>query len=372
MVYKWCKSCASRSCGGNESSHRAQGLIEYRADFVLGGRYGKRLRKLFSVKEDATSFEYVTKADYKRGLFLPQEKSKTLLNELWKAYSVEYVDRYMRGSKEERYRLKAFLELFNQRPLHSICLNDWNKYVSIRLNRSISKNTLNRELTSLKIMFKWAVTNSYLKSNPFDKSKKFKTDTILVRWLNDAEIEGVLNECTKQGDLGLRDILVFALNTGFRKANLEQVTANDILNQRIRATRTKSGKSYEVPISNTLAHLINRLSKNSSGPLLDFNNFRNRFDNVIKDPTITLHTFRHTFAAQCLRRGIPIDRVCAWLGHHSVEFTRKHYGHLCPSQEAVEIELLNLGSKNVSPSVPLEVRDQGRGGETVPVRSTEG
>ncbi len=85
------------------------------------------------------------------------------------------------------------------------------------------------------------------------------------------------------------------------------------------------------------------MSNRPSGPLLDFSSFRKRFRKVVTDPTVSLHTFRHTFAAQCLKRGIPIDRVCSWMGHYSMEFTRVRYGHLCPNQEHIEIQLLNLG-----------------------------
>jgi integrase/recombinase XerD len=198
----------------------------------------------------------------------------------------------------------------------------------------------------VKAMFKWAVANGYIKENPFANAKKFKVENIRIRWLDNSEIPVILTECTKQGDLDLRDILVFALHTGFRKGNLERVTAHDVNNQRISAVRTKSGKAYEVPISNDLGKLLERLMRlRPSGPLLNFKNFRRRFDAVIKDPSVTLHTFRHTFAAQCLKAGVPIDRVCKWLGHHSMEFTRSHYGHLSPNQEQIEINLLNLGGK---------------------------
>lgn len=350
MIYKWCVDCGGRTCY-QEDSHRAARAIQYRADFMLGGRYGKRIRKLFFTKKDAESFEYITLADYKRGTYLPRDTSKTLVNEFIDQYLDKQARVYMKGFKEEEYRLKAFREMFGSRPLNSITQGDWDRYLKTHISDK-AKTTFNRELTSLKTMFKWGVNNSYLKMNPFTNSKKFKEEVIKVRWLNDAEIQNILTECTKQGDLDLRDILVVALNTGFRLANMVHLTANDINNQRIEAKKTKSGKAYQVPINKELANVLNRLiSRHSTGPLLNFSNIKKRFRMVVTDPTVSLHTFRHTFAAQCLKRGIPIDRVCAWMGHHSMEFTRAHYGHLCPSQESIEIELLNLGSsKNIAPS----------------------
>lgn len=345
MIYPWCTQCGDRVCLA-ENSHRASKLVQYRADFMIGGRYGKRIRKLFPTKKDAEAFEYITLADFKRGTFLPSSESKLTYEEFFSRYLELYINRHMKGAKEEEYRLRAFGEMFNHRPIKTLVLNDWNLYVNNRIN-SIGKTTLNRELTSIKTMFNWAIKNKFLSKNPFEDAVKFKEDIIKIRWLDEKEIEAILTKCTIIKDLDLRDILEIALNTGFRKANLETITAHDIINQRIAARRTKSGKEYQVPISQTLGKLLQRLcSTKPTGPLLNFSNFRKRFATLIKDPTITLHTFRHTFAAQCLKKGIPIDRVCSWMGHHSVEFTRKHYGHLCPSQEALEIELLNLGKLN--------------------------
>lgn len=321
---------------------------------MLGGRHGKRIRKLFPTKKDAEAYEYITQADYKRGTFIPSDRSKTTVNEFLEAYTERKIKLYMKGWREEIYRLRTFKDMFGSRSLSSLSMIDWERYLQEKLKTN-SKTSLNRQLTSIKTMFKWGISSGYLKANPFQNAMKFKEEVIKVRWLNDTEISGVLSACTKAKDLDLRDILVVALNTGFRKANLEQFIANDIQNQRVEAKKTKSGKAYQVPINQELANVLQRLmSQRATGPLLNFTNFKRRFKDVVTDKTITLHTFRHTFAAQCLKRGIPIDRVCAWMGHHSVEFTRTHYGHLCPSQEAIEIELLNLGrTATLSPSVPV-------------------
>lgn len=342
MVYQWCTQCLGRDCA-NESSHRAQRLLQYRADFRIGGRFGKRIRKMFDNKKDAEAYQYVTLADFKRGTFLPVDKSPVSFEEFYKDYEEKHIIRHMKGAREEKYRLGSFRAMFNKYPMTQFKLKDWDKYLPV-LEQKNSKVTINRYLTSIKIMFNWAVKNKYIKENPFTEVRKFKVDDVRARWLDDGEIEKILAQCTMQKDLDLRDILVFALNTGFRRANLERVTAHDIFGQRVQATRTKSGKPYDVPINQESATLINRLVlARPSGPLLNFKNFRKRFDAVVTDSSVTLHTFRHTFAAQCLKRGIPIDRVCKWLGHHSMEFTRSRYGHLSPNQEHIEINLLNLG-----------------------------
>lgn len=351
MIYSWCTSCNNRKCM-DEGSHRAQRFINYRADFMLGGRFGKRIRKLFSNKKDAESYEYVTKSDYIRGMFIGSTESNISIKELYDQYEQKKVRLYMKGAEVEIYRLKEFLELFGKRPLSSLKLLDWDTYVNKRSQKGTAQTTINRELTSLKTMLKWAVDNGFIKTNPFEKAKKFKVDNVRIRWLDEKELNDILANCTKNQDLDLRDILEVAANTGFRKGNLERLTAHDIVGNRLQAVKTKSGKAYDIPISSNLATLLQRLV-HKSGPILNFKNFRRRFDAVVKDPTVTLHTFRHTFAAQCLKKGIPIDMVCKWMGHHSMEFTRSHYGHLSPNQEQINIELLNLGSAPTENRTPV-------------------
>lgn len=348
MVYPWCTECLARECPeALANGHRAQRLLQYRADFMVGGRYGKRIRKLFPTKKDAEAFEYVTLADFKRGSFIPAPKSKLLFKDFYLEYKELKIDRYMRGAKAEDYRLKTFREKFLERPLHLFKVSDWDEYVSMRLKDGIAQTTINRELNSVKTMFKWAVEKGHITTNPFKTVQRFKVLNVKVRWLDEKEISKQLQYVLDSGDTDLHDLLVVALNTGFRKANLERLSAHDIVNNRIQAVKTKSGKAYDVPINSVLAEVLKRLiAARPSGPILNFYNFRKRFDRANLFSDVTLHTYRHTFAAQCLKRGIPIDRVCSWLGHHSVEFTRQHYGHLCPNQEAAEINLLNLGATN--------------------------
>ncbi len=343
MVYLWCSTCASRQCL-NEAQHRANKAVGYRADFMLGGQYGKRIRKLFSNKKDAENFEHVTMGDFVRGKFIVSDASKMRFDEFYNVYVSNYINKHTSNPIGERNKLKMFYSLFATRTLNSLSVKDWETYTQKQLDRKINKTSINRYLNTIKSMFNWAVKQKYLISNPLDDAKKFKVHNIRVRWLDDKEIGLYLKRCDELGLFDIKDILIFAMNTGFRKANLERITAHDIMMQRAVALKTKSLKPYDVPINNHFQTVVDRLIKiRPTGPLLNFSNFRKDFRLAIPDETISLHTFRHTFAAQCLKSGIPIDRVCKWLGHHSMEFTRTQYGHLCPNQEAKEIELLNIG-----------------------------
>lgn len=351
-VYKWCTECAVRV---GDDLHK-QHLVQHRADFQLGGRHGVRIRKLFPTKDLADDYERATIIDYKRGLFIPTLglKARLPFSQFADEYFEKHVRLHLKGASAEKYRLRAFKSFWKDKPLHTISANDFTELSYEWLAAGHGKTTVNRKLTSIKAMFQWAVANNYLLKHPFSETKKFKVDNVRVRWLNDSEIETLLHSAVMLKDFGLRDILLVALNTGFRKANLVAMSSKDIISgHRLQATKTKSGNSYDVPINQVLREALLKLCNlRSNGPLLNFTNLRKRWKALIDyaklDTAVTLHTLRHTFAAQCLKRGVPIDVLCKWLGHFSIEFTRVRYGHLCPNKEAELINQVNLGGSNES------------------------
>lgn len=344
MVYKWCPVCAMRADSCHDVNHLAQ--QSYRADFMLGRR---RLRKNFNKKADADSFEIVTKTDYKRGQFLPtvNVRSRTLFPEFLDKYIEEYVKRYMKGFRIEEYRLRHSRKLWASRTIGSLAHEDAEQYVSERVKVDSSQSTINREITSLKVMFKWAKENNYTHASPFDKVRKFKVDGRRVRWLSEQEIDILLEGCRTLKDFDLADFIGVAIFTGFRLENLKTLEERNVLDTVVQALTTKSGKPYDVPLHPALRSILGRLIRlRAPRPLLNTSNLRARWEALIEFTGIkdvTIHTLRHTFAAQQLRAGTPIDVVRKWMGHYSVAFTSAHYGHLCPQREQEYIRNVKLG-----------------------------
>lgn len=361
MIYAFCTACSSREAHcALPDSHRAQSKIVWKADFLLGGRYGNRIRKTFAVgitKKEAEKFERQTITDFEREKITPGSgaKSKTNYMEFLVLYE-NHIRLHMRGAEEEIYRLTHSKDMWKDRPLHTIGANEIEAYIQRRLNDGIKKSTVNREITVLKCAFNWAVKKNYCAQNPCDGVQKFKlTDSIRQRWLTDQEIQLLIDGARVLKDFDLEDLIVVGLNCGFRKDNLERLEAKHILGSRLHAEKTKSGKDYDVPINETLRAKLEKLVRmRAPGRLLNFDNLRRRWDRLIKftgmylpsrNPNnVTIHTLRHTYVAQSLRRGVPIDVVCKWAGHYSMEFTRKHYGHLCPLKEDEYIRQVELGS----------------------------
>jgi len=54
-----------------------------------------------------------------------------------------------------------------------------------------------------------------------------------------------------------------------------------------------------------------------------------------KIPGAHPHRFRHTFAVELLKKGVPMEEVSVLLGHSSVRITEKHYASWVQSRQDI-------------------------------------
>ncbi|MEU1145271.1 tyrosine-type recombinase/integrase [Streptomyces sp. NPDC005863] len=66
-------------------------------------------------------------------------------------------------------------------------------------------------------------------------------------------------------------------------------------------------------------------------------------DAQIYIPTgMSIYSFRHFFASNCLTHGIPITDVAEWMGHRNIAITFKTYRHLMPGSVSRAARILDL------------------------------
>lgn len=74
------------------------------------------------------------------------------------------------------------------------------------------------------------------------------------------------------------------------------------------------------------------------------------------------HQLRHHFATLLLRGGVGIERVQAWLGHHSGAFTLDIYGHLMPDDHEAslrQVEAIFAAALRSAPDGPATAQPGG-------------
>lgn len=211
--------------------------------------------------------------------------------------------------------------------------------VDLSDERGWSPATYNRWQVSLSFVFRVAVDNEKILSNPVSKIKKKTENNGGTRFLSDDEEEILLRYIRKHYPEHIPAFLI-SVHTGIRAGEQFRMQWQDVdFNRRILTIpRTKNGDTRYVDLNETattaLRWLYQRRTKlpwvflNSQGEQL--RSQRDWFDRVLaatKLPNYTWHCNRHTFASRLVMKGVDLRTVGELLGHRTFQMTMR-YAHL--------------------------------------------
>jgi integrase len=135
------------------------------------------------------------------------------------------------------------------------------KYKKERKEKGKSPQTINLELACLKTMFSKAVIWGKATANPVKQVKLFHVNNARVRFLNEEEETRLLAECPAH----LRDLVISALHTGFRRNELLTLQVSDVDFARglvrVQAGYAKNGEGRFVSLTDTVRDVLRRLVK---------------------------------------------------------------------------------------------------------------
>ncbi len=222
-------------------------------------------------------------------------------------------------------------------------------------------HTINFEIGTLRTVLNVAIKWGYLKENPTKQVRKLKVnDAKPVRFLTREECQRLLDACPEN----LRPIYFTFLNSGMRKAELENLEWDDIDFKRRKIMirrkpfwQPKTGER-EIPINQPLYELLADLKKqNHSGVQSDFvfpHRDGTRIKTKLREQLIKIaakagladltkvHTLRHTFASHLVMSGVDLPTVQKLMGHSDIQ-TTMIYAHLAPEHLANAVNKLPYG-----------------------------
>jgi len=299
-------------------------------DLQPGGRLGKRIKRKFDTKREASRFEihikqkFLVNPDYEMPKHDQRRLSEFVM--LW----FDATGKHLTSGIDTKDRLiKACLSMgdpaiFLFKPAAFL------DYRSNRVDAGISPATLNRELQTFKSAFSDLIrTGIYQGSNPFLSIKKIKTHQPKMSFLTSEQINDLF-ELLKKSDSDAYLVSLVCLSTGCRWGEAQSLTVSDLANNQVRFHETKSKKSRSVPLDSVLYSALKaRLS------LGVFNDAYSTFTRRLYDSGINLpkgqrtHILRHTFASHYMMNGGNILSLQRILGHSSLDMTMR-YSHLSP------------------------------------------
>jgi integrase len=268
----------------------------------------------------------------------------------FKELAHQYIETHAKPNKRswattDKHYMKQLAPAFGDKCLHEITPMLIEKYKAAR-SREVSHAYVNRELACLKCMFHKAIDWGMTKENPARKVKLFKENNQRMRYLEREEIERLLKNCSPH----LKPIVLIALNTGMRKAEIQNLKWSDINLQRgyLTIRESKSGESRHLPMNKTVRDTILSIRKHPETSYvlggkdgLPYN-FRKAFETCLKKSGILgfrFHDLRHTFASHLVMSGVDLNTVRELLGHKSLSMTLR-YSHLSRDHKSRAVESL--------------------------------
>lgn len=311
----------------------------YEVDCRPQGRHGKRYRKKFKTKAEATQYERWLLATKNRKDWIEKPKDKRRLNELIELWYTHKGQQLKSGEANKKKLLNIAKDLGNP-GAHQISKRLFADYRAIKLQDGLSAATINRNQALLSGVFTTLIDiEEYFSEHPIKGMVRLKVTAREMGFLTREEITILLD--TLQGDA--LHIAKLCLSTGARWSEAANLKGSHIHSGKVTFVDTKNGKNRTVPIK---PELLGEIYNGKSGRL--FGSCYIEFRDTLRTLDFNLpkgqasHVLRHTFASHFMMNGGNILTLQKILGHSTIMQTMT-YAHLAPDylNEAMELNPLS-------------------------------
>jgi integrase len=326
---------------------------------------GKRKREVVTIPEkdpatitirDAEKALAIRKSEIAQGKFdiintQKQIKFEVLLNDY-----LEWAKENHRSYDRDITISKNLFSFFKDKSISDIKLWDIEKYKSLRKKVGRQPETINRELTVLRRMFKLAekgVLKHNINKNPIDGMQLLKIPQKKYHTLSELEFN-MLYEASAQH---LKPILLCAYSTGMRRGEIQKLKWSevDLDEGYIHVIESKNDEWRSIPIGSVLIEVLKELISDSTShyvfttqdgkPFISKKSWDGAFKNALRRSAIekcTFHELRHTFVSNLIvKEKEDSATVMAISGHKDIRMLQR-YSHTNEDAKREAIRKLNL------------------------------
>jgi len=254
---------------------------------------------------------------------------------------------------------------FGRMLAHQIRLGTLDEYIRFLRSKGNSSATINKEMSVLRMVFKFAVEHEHLPENPMKKSFHQRVINKKLDYFSEIEVRSLLDQ-NKSSEI--YPILFIAIHTGMRLSEILGLCWDrvDFVSNRIEITRTlvrsqlqettKTGKARYFPMNAKLRDMFFQLRQSQAQSNLVFtdlngngynsDHFRQRYFSKVciraRVRQLRFHDLRHTFASHFMMKGGDLFELSKLLGHSDVKMTQV-YAHLSPQHLERASEIVDFG-----------------------------
>jgi len=261
----------------------------------------------------------------------------------------------------DRQALKHLLPMFGDKLIAEISPKLFAAYKAQRRAEGAAPATINKELQLVRHAFNVAEREwEWCRENPMRKVSMERVHNEVDRWLTPVEEERLLAAAPEW----LREIIVFAVNTGLRRGEILALRWQDVDFTRgtLVVMQSKNQERRTIPLNNTVFALLaatQAADRKTDGlafatgreTAIDGSHLVRAFCRArerAKIEKFRFHDLRHTFATRLAQKGVDLYKIQRLLGHKTGVMTQR-YAHHTP-------ESLRDGVNVLDPAVRTEGR----------------
>ncbi len=233
---------------------------------------------------------------------------------------------------------------FDARTLTRIDVRDYKQYLLSMEGRKPA--TVNRRLAALRAFGAWAKQQKLIAELPTEGIGDVPVPRQAPKALDERSVDRVLRRSEQSGNRRDHAILMTLRHTGIRVAELCDLRVGDVVTSERKGTLTvRAGKGMKqrvVPLNADVRRaLATYLAHDRPGhtpeefPFISRRTGTRLTEKGVRETTAKYgyqavvedahpHAFRHTFATELLRKGVPLTAVGALLGHESLQSTARY------------------------------------------------
>jgi integrase len=255
-------------------------------------------------------------------------------------YYKNYVLVHNRSIVSKKSRLGILKRHFGSVPINAINLAKVDSFMEARRDEGVGNRTINRDLSVINHLCEWAVKRGYLDSNPIASVERPEE----VEWVGKRPDESVIDEVFEKLDRRVVPVFTFIRETGCRKGEAISLKRSQVDLDRAQVvfhSNTKNGKSRQVPLTEAALWALAAMPQCCESVFYHPDTVRRWTGDSVAKPWekaraaaghdwIRIHDMRHAYGIKLAEEGCPMHYISEVMGHHSIDFTRKHYARFSP------------------------------------------
>lgn len=278
--------------------------------------------------------------------FERQPGSDKTVRELLDKYLREHSERNKSPKTYERDQglAKIINRYFGDYPLSALNPKDIADFKVKRRDEGRAPGTVNRELCLLSHAFNLAIKEwEWIDFNPVSRVSRERVDNLIERWLTFDEQKTLL----AVSPLWLREIIIFAVNTGWRRSEILALTWDrvDLFQKKLTILVQKNKGKDTQPFNEQVLDVLktrykvraiksNLVFYDSEGKEFDGRHVLKVFTRTVKLAKLAhcrFHDLRHTFATRLVQAGVDLYKVQKLMRHKSPIMTQRYAHHYSES-----------------------------------------